>query len=168
MSERAIKTYEHYKDLAQRSEYLLVGIIAASIGLFWQTHEPARIGANPSTLHMVGLIMLFWAMFLAIYRIHRQPYIYALMSEEIDLDNERSALVMNASQGNSIASGRSGVMSPTDQVQRIGEIDIKRKLIKEKMDEINDHCSRLYKFRNIVLVLGYAVFLGQRIWLPYT
>ena len=167
MSERAIKTYDHYKDLAQRAEYLLLGIVAASIGFFWQTHAPAKLGMNPSTLHLIGLVLLFSAMFVALFRLHRQPFIFALMSDNLDLDSERAALVKSASQGQSVVSGSSGVMHPQDQVARIESIDKRRRLLEERMDEINTLCSRLYAVRNWLLAAGYIVFLAQRIWLPY-
>jgi len=166
MPGRAPQAYEYYKDLAQRAEYLLVGIIAASIAFFWKAEEPARLGANPATLHLAGLLVLLAAMMVALSRLHKQPAVFAQMAEDLDLADERAQLVQSASQGQSVVSSY-GVLHPPDQVERIQQIDQKRTVVREVMEKLNAHCNLLYKVRNRLLVLGYGLLLAERIWIPY-
>ena len=166
MPGRAPQAYEYYKDLSQRAEYLLVGIIAASVAFFWRAEEPARLGMNPPTLHLLGLLFLFAAMLVAVSRLHKQPTVFAFMADDLDLADERASLVQSASQGQSVVASY-GVLHPADQAQRIEQIDQKRSAVRAAMDKLNEHCNRLYKTRNRLLVLGYALLIAERIWIPY-
>jgi hypothetical protein len=166
MSGRAPQAYEYYKDLAQRAEYLLVGVIAASIAFFWKAEEPAKLGANPATLHLSGLLFLLAAMMVAISRLHKLPFVFAKMAEDLDLADERAQLVNSASQGQSVVASY-GLLHPQDQIKRIQVIDENRTVIRTAMDKINNHCNRLYKIRNRLLVVGYGLLLAERIWIPY-
>jgi hypothetical protein len=167
MSERAIKAYDYYKDLQQRAEYLLVGLLAASIAFFWQNSKPEPLGCNPATLHLVGLLFLIFALVYGIIRLDRQPFIFALNSDLLDLGEERASLVQSASQGKTVASGSYGVMNPDQQATRIKAIDIQMEVLKKKMREVDSLCTRLYRLRNIFMAFGYLIFVGHRIWLPY-
>ncbi len=167
MPGRAPQAYEYYKDLSQRAEYLLVGIIAASVAFFWKAEEPAKVGLNPATLHLAGLLFLFAAMLIAVSRLHKQPTIFARMAENLDLGDERAALVKSASQGQSVV-GSYGALNPAEQLERIEKIDRERAVVKSAMDKLNNHCSELYKIRNRVLVSGYLILICDRIWLPTT
>jgi hypothetical protein len=81
MPEGASQVYGYYKDLAQRAEYLLVGVIAASVAFFWKAQEPEKLGVNPGTLHLVGLMFLLLAMTIALSRLHKQPGVFAYMAK---------------------------------------------------------------------------------------
>jgi hypothetical protein len=166
MPGRGPQAYEYYKDLAQRAEYLLVGIIVASVAFFWRVEEPGRLGINPPTVHLAGLLLLFAAMLVALSRLHRQPGVFAFMSQDHDLADERAALVKSASEGKSVV-GSYGVLHPPDQLKRIEQIDQERAAVRTAMDKLNDNCKRLYNLRNGLLVIGYLLFLVERIWLPY-
>jgi hypothetical protein len=166
MPGRGPKAYDYYKDLAQRAEYLLVGIIAASIAFFWKAEEPAKLGLNPATLHLAGLIFLLVAMMVALSRLHQQPFVFAKMAEDLDLADERVQLVQSAAQGQSVV-GSYGVLHPQDQVERIQELDQNRIAVQAAMEKVNERCKRLYKIRNRLLVFGYGLLLAERIWIPY-
>lgn len=166
MPGRAPQIYEYYKDLAQRAEYLLVGVIAASVAFFWKADEPARLGVNPGTLHLAGLLFVLAALIIALSRLHKQPGVFAHMSEDHNLADEREQLVKSASQGQSVI-GSYGVLHPPDQVKRIEQLDQKREAVRAAMDKLNDHCNRLYRIRNRLLVIGYGLLLAERIWIPY-
>ncbi|MEP6810257.1 MAG: hypothetical protein ABI992_08450 [Chthoniobacterales bacterium] len=166
MPGRAPQIYEYYKDLAQRAEYLLVGIIAASVAFFWKAEAAAKLGLNPATVHLVGLLFLLAAMMVALSRLHRQPGVFAYMAEEHDLGDERAQLVKSASEDKSVV-GSYGVLRPSDQVKRIGEIDRAISGIRVATDDLNARCNRLYKIRNWLLVIGYSLMLSERIWIPY-
>jgi len=88
------------------------------------------------------------------------------MAEDLDLADERAALVKRASEGKSVV-GSYGVLHPPDQVKRVEQIDQKRNALKAAMDKLNNHCARLYNIRNCLLVAGYLMFVIERIWLPY-
>jgi hypothetical protein len=166
MPDRGPKAYEYYKDLAQRAEYLLVGIIAASVAFFWREGEPAKLGFNPSTLHLAGLLFLFAAVLVALSRLHAQPGVFAYMAEDLDLADERAALVKSASEGKLVV-GSYGVLHLPEQIKRIELLDQKRAAVGAAMDKLNRQCIRLYKLRNGLLLVGYSLFLVERIWLPY-
>jgi hypothetical protein len=166
MPGRAPQIYEYYKDLAQRAEYLLVGIIAASVAFFWKADDPARLGLNPATLHLVGLLFLLTALMVALSRLHRQPGVFAYMTEDHDLGDECAQLVKSATQGQSVV-GSYGMLQPSDQAERIKKIDEELVKIRTAMANLNSHCNRLYKIRNMLLVVGYGLMLAERIWIPY-
>jgi len=168
MSERSIKAYDYYKDLQQRAEYLLVGLLAASIAFFWQNSKSEQLGFSPGTLHLLGLAFLFLALVAAITRLDRHPLIYALNADLLDLEGERSSMVQSISQGKTVVSGTRGVMDPLRQHGRIQEIDRETGAIRSNMDKINTECARFYRVRNFSMCIGYLVLLGHRIWLPYS
>jgi hypothetical protein len=166
MSEHSIKAYDYYKDLSQRAEYLIAGIIAAAIAFFWQKQAPAPIAADPPTLHLVGLIFLCGSMIAALYRIDREPLIFAWMSKELLLKHDRGEFVKAISQGKSVASGQ-GIMDPRQQLIRVQEIDKEHKAICAEMDKVNVFCAKMYRLRNLLLAAGLVAFMAERIWIPY-
>ena len=166
MPKKASQVYEYYKDLAQRAEYLLVGVIAASVAFFWKAHAPTKLGINPGTIHLMGLIFLLSAMIIALSRLHKQPGVFAFMAEDHTLADERDQLVKSASQGQSVV-GSYGVLHPPDQLKRIEQLDRERAAVRAAMDKLNDDCNRLYTIRNRLLVIGYGLMLAERIWTPY-
>lgn len=84
MTNRSLIAYDYFKDLTQRAEYLTMGVLTASIGFFWQTHEPEVLGNNPSTLHLAGMLVLFAAFGVSFQRIHLMPQIYGVMTHDLD------------------------------------------------------------------------------------
>jgi hypothetical protein len=167
MSERSIKSFDYYQALQQQAEYLLVGLLAASIAFFWQSSKPERLGLTPATLHLVGLVFLFLAIVVALIKLHRQPFIHALNSELLELSDQKSSLVQSASQGKTVVSGVFGIMEPSQQAKRIQILDQQIASVGKKIAEIDRLCSRLYSWRNFLLVSGYLIFVVHRIWLPY-
>ena len=89
MPDRSLTAYDSFKDLTQRAEYLTMGALTASIGFFWQTHEPQVLRINPSTLHLLGMLVLFIASGGAFRRIHLMPQIYGVMTHDLDQAGKR-------------------------------------------------------------------------------
>lgn len=166
-SERATKAYDHYKDLQQRAEYLVVGLLGASIAFFWQTGSPARLGVNPPTLHLFGLLFLFVALICALLRLHKLPYLFAMNGELLDMQDERATLVRSISHGTVAVSGTRGVMGASDQIAEAQRLGLEIEALQGVMDDSNKYSKRMFHLRNTSMGIGYAIFLGHRIWLPY-
>ena len=167
MPDRSLIAYDYFKDLTQRAEYLTMGVLAASIGFFWQTHEPQVLGFNPSTLHLLGMLVLFAAFGVSFRRIHLMPQIYGVMAHDLDQAGKRSELVKSASQGKPIVSDKQGILSPSEQFDHIQDIDRKRAAYKKQSDKLHDRVESCFRWRNILMILGYTLMLIQRVWVPY-
>lgn len=167
MSERSLKAFDYYQDLAQRAEYLTLGVLSASIAFFWQSHEPDVLDSNPSTMHLLGLLLLFCAFGFSFRGIHWKPLVFGAQSHELDYAAERADLVTSLSNGKSVISGSKGVMDLKDQMSRIQELDQLREKYNKEIQRLHDKWATSQKFRNLFMFMGYFVMLCQRIWIPY-
>jgi len=140
MYERSLKAFNYHQDLARRAEYLTLGVLTASIAFFWQAHEPDVLGGNPSTMHLLGLLLLFISFGCSFSSIHWRPMVFGIQSYDLDLSAERSALVMNCSQSKLTVRGTSGVMDAQKQIERIKKIDKQREIYKSQIDQLNKKC----------------------------
>lgn len=160
--------HAHYRDLSQKAEYLLIGLIAASLGFFWQIDKPAKLGFNPSTLHLAALLILMFALIAAMARVHFNPGIFAYMSEQHRIEDEHAALLKSVTQKQDVLSDTFGRMTPQGQVERMHTLVAERDQILERINRVQKVCGRFYAARNFLLVTAYLLFLAERVWIPYS
>lgn len=170
MSDRtSLQAYEWWWAADQKFDYFIAGISTALAGYLGQSFRPERLGLSPGLLELFSVLAFVGAVVASLKRI--ESTVHALRVNVAELEKRETAIQM----AEYIASGTPLRIRETGE-----EVDISRlqeakasheamvKAAKEIIQTIQARALRWYAVRTYLLLSGFLLLIGARIWQAYS
>jgi hypothetical protein len=165
-TERSDKLYEAARDAQQKFDYFMLGVIGAVCAFIGQSFRPQQLGLNPSSLELLAVLTLFGAGVAGFKRIEATNRVVKMNSGYLRFQELRGAIV--SSQGAPFINTATGrVYSHQDAASEVAALDSVIPKAKADLDKAGDDSLSAYKWRNRLLVAGFILFIGSRVWSGY-
>ena len=143
------KTHEDYLRIVDKFDYFVVGAAGALCAYVAQHYEPAKLGANPSTLELAALLILVGSVIAGFKRLEQVTILAGIRAQ--------------AAFFSGIAKG---ALPPQVGITP----DVAERAVKSGQDKTQLAGLRAafwYDWRNRLLLLGFLALVAARVWSPY-
>lgn len=167
-SEQVTSTFKVWRDAAEKFDYFVLGATGAICAYALQNFTPARIGANPPTLQLFGLLLLFASAYAGFRRIE---------SLNTALRDNLSRLQAEGNHDD-LRAGMAGAgiffdytlgrhLSPAELPGMAEEHRVKYAALRIVEAKSQVRAASFYGWRNRLLFLGFFTLFAAKVWSAY-
>ena len=165
-TERSDKLFEAYRVASVRFDYFILGVVGALCAFIGQSFHPSRLGWNPDTGQLVALLMFVGSAIAGFKRIEKTNELINVNAHCLRLQEERGALTLTSGSG-VINRATGDVYSEAEVVQRVDYISRVIPSEMHRLSKLGEATWRAYNVRNWLLLVGFLILMGARVWLAY-
>jgi len=165
-TERSDALYHAWREAAQKFDYFVLAVTGAICAYIAQSFEAERLGMNPGTLTILALFALVCAAITGFRRIESANLLMQVNSAYLRAQEERGSLMPGLDQP--VLNRATGEVYSPEQVHAILERHAASLPgLKAKIDEMGRKAERNYSRRNSLLLLGFTLLVGAKVWAAY-
>ncbi len=164
----AYKTIATGQEAARKFDYFITALTGAVFSYLINHLVPEQLGWNYFTLNIVALLLLVWSIYLGFKRIEFHHVILFTNGNLLDLSEESGQMMKVISDGVPGFNSMNGECFTVDKARRVYDRNQRRiASVESSLDKAVDKSASLYKWRNILLALGFAFLLVSKVLEPY-
>ena len=168
LSKETHQSFLSAQEADSKFDYFLAGITGAVLAYFVKDFAPQRLGANQSTIEIVGLLVIILSFYLSLMRIESSILIrrtQTRISEQSDKVAQTSKVLM---EGKPAFESNSGRVIGLEELTRLKERSKgEKKFAVELFKNEEGRAKTIYDWRNRTLIFGFLILLLARVLGPY-
>ncbi|WP_372014323.1 hypothetical protein [Pseudoxanthomonas sp. 10H] len=166
--ERSDRLYDTWRTSAEKFDYFVLGILGALCAYIANGFEAEVIGANPKTLELVALAALFGSALCGFFRVESTILLTRLNHKYLRANEQRGLLTQQISSGSTFLNSATGQIYSLQHAQaEIAAIEQALPSINKQMESAGRRAEATYASRNRLVVLGFLLLVGSRVWTAY-
>ena len=166
-TERSDVVYGYWREASDKFDYFVAGVTGALVAYLGQNLKPVRIGANPSSLELLAMLLLLGATIMAFKRIETNIQLFKVMHRRLYAEESRGTLIEAALKGPGLNASTGDVFTPAQMLSQASTHAVETKVIARVLDDLASETSRYYTWRNRLLLNGFAVLVFARVLPAY-
>lgn len=167
-TERSDKVYENWRQAAERFDYFVLGVTGALCAYLAQSYKPAKLGYNPGSLELLALMVLVFAAVAGFRRVEQTIVLSRLNHIFLRRNEERGVLTARSAAGQPIVNESTGeIVAPHQIPARIDALSKDLPAMQSKIDQVANSAHRWYGVRNWLILAGFALLVGAKVWSAY-
>ena len=167
MTERSVLAYDAWKNSQEKFDYFILGVIGALCAYLSQSIDIGPLGVNSSTLQLVALLTILLAGVAGFLRLESAVELFGLSHHRLHLNEKKGQLVSNFKGGPVLNSKTGQVLQPHEVVVEVKAIDQVLPDLEIKMKRVQSKTVTYYRARNVLLLIGFLMVIGAKIWAAY-
>ena len=167
------KYRDAWRDSADKLDGALTAVIAALAGYVGQNLPAGRLGANPTTLEVVALAVLLYALLASFRRNEAVVFARRHETDQVFLKEEAesahlAAQTARSTPGTVLTNAATGERATPDDLEAAA---VQRRrdaaALSAPIERANRSARRLYNARTRALIAGTALLAAARVWTAY-
>lgn len=167
-TERSDKVYASWRESNEKFDYFILGIICALCAFIGQGYKPSRLGLNPGTLELAALLLLVLAAVAGFKRIEKTLLMILINQRQLHANEARGGMVEKLPSGQTVINVATGqTYTPEQTARRIAELTKTIGQLEHQLESTKRSTTVYYQFRNGLMLTGFLMLIGSRIWSAY-
>lgn len=167
MENRSLIAYEHYRDAAQRFDYLVTGLIGALCAYIGQNIHPQKIGITPNTLELVSFLIFVFAFLFCFKRLEKSIQVFNIGHQILDLGEKKGQLIPHIGKTQILNESTGDIFSAEEVCKRIKAFDKEIPVLEKNLEKVRKQSKCYYDLRNWAIFVGFISLLASKIWSAY-
>jgi membrane protein implicated in regulation of membrane protease activity len=166
-AQRSPAAYEEYREAAQRFEYFVLGVSVALIAYVGRTLEPHKLGWSAYSLQIMAVAILVASAVVGFLKMRQIVFLSQCNHDKLHLE-ERSGILLSTIQNGPFLNALSGEYWTEADVKK--EVTNIQQILPDRLkqlDKIESKITKLDKWRNALLAVGFISLVVGRILEPY-
>ena len=164
---RSDTTYNYWREASEKFDYYVTGLTGALAAFIGQALHPVPIGLNASTIELAALASLVASIIFGFKRIETNVHLLSIQSRQTYLQEVAGSSMVASQHKAAINTSTGDIYSPQQLVQRAavskaGAAELDKQFAKAQRVALRD-----YKFRNVTLLIGFALLVAARLLPAY-
>jgi len=167
-TERSDRLYDTWRASAEKFDYFVLGILGALCAYIANNFEPGILGLNPKTFELAALAVFFASAIFGFLRVESSVLVTSLNHRQLRANEQRGLLTQQLANGRPFLNSATGqIYAPHDAQAEIASINQSLPGINKQMERARRRAEIAYACRNRLVVLGFLVLVGARVWGVY-
>ena len=167
-TERSDKLHADLRASTEKFDYFVLGALGALCAFIGQGYRPSKIGVNPSSLELVALIFLIFAVVSGFRRIEKTLLVTALNQRELHANEARGGIVSKMQSGQSFINHATGEIFDIETAHaKVSNYTQIINATRPQLEFAKNDAYLHYRIRNIAALAGFCILLSARIWTAY-
>jgi hypothetical protein len=160
-SEQSNKLFEIWRESAEKFDYFVTGVTVAVVAYLGQNLRPERLGMNGHTLEIGATATLVASAAMGFKRIEGAVHFNRVHAQWMQALESKTENVQAAAKSSLSLTG-SGVVTSQQLMQRAKQWDEAATMLDPVLKEIRDRVTFYYRWRNGLLLAGFALLIVAR------
>jgi hypothetical protein len=169
MSEKtSLQAYEWWREANGKFDYFMAGLSTALAGYLGQNFRPERLGLSPELLELLSVLAFVGAVVASLKRLESTVHGLRLNVNILEHGELAFQFADHIDQGTTVRIRETGEEVDLSRLQE-EKITHERlqEAAKETFEKIHARALRWYRARTYLLVSGFLLLIGARIWHAY-
>ncbi|MGY0800170.1 hypothetical protein ACW7G0_14120 [Lysobacter sp. A286] len=167
-TERSDRLYETWRTSAEKFDYFVLGILGALCAYIASSFEAGVLGPNPKTLELSALVAFFASAMCGFLRVESTVFLTSLNHKYLRSNEQRGLLTQQLANGAPFLNSATGqIYSPQHAQAEVEVINQALPSISKQMERAGRRAEVTYAWRNRLVVLGFMLLVGARVWGVY-
>jgi hypothetical protein len=164
----AYKTIATGQEAARKFDYFITALTGAVFSYLVNHLSPEKLGWNHFTMNVVSLLLLAWSIYLGFRRIETHHTILFTNGQLLECSEEAGNMMKVMVEGSPAYNTGTGEHFSPQKAQMIYDRNQKAiSSIESSLKTAIDKSASLYKWRNVLLALGFVSLLASKVAEPY-
>lgn len=167
-TDRSDKLHADWRASSEKFDYFVLGALGALCAFIGQGYKPSKLGLNPTSLELIALLALVFAVIFGFRRIEQTLLVTALNQRVLRANEARGGMVAKMQDGRLLLNEATGQIFNREQAaKRVAELTETIKTNQPALEAAKTSAYKHYKFRNRLALLGFILLLTARVWSAY-
>jgi len=167
MTKPSVNAFEHYRSESQRFEYFMIGVSVALCAYIGQTIKPEKFAFSPYTLEVISVALIAASVVAGFKRLEQIVFGHQLNADLRYLEERCGTLVAAFGKGGFVDEGSGELWDRDAMKQEIENIQRVLPDRRRQLEDVQGKLSRLYRWRNWLLAIGFVGLLLSKLLSPY-
>lgn len=163
MQEVVDKSYHRWHEATQKLDYFILGILGALVAYLAQGLGPVTIGANPSTVELVSVLLFLSSMVAGFRRVECTNMCLGGIYRRLQAEERMRSLQEASNKGIPYHTFTFRAVTPDEFAQIHKEISLEREAGIREFAEWAPAALRWYLLRNAFMALGIVALVASKI-----
>jgi len=164
---RSDTAYNYWREASEKFDYYVTGLTGALAAFVGQALHPVPVGLNASTLELAALASLVVSIIVGFKRIETNVHLLSIQSRQTYLQEVAGSSMVASQQKAAINASTGDIYTPQQLVQRAVESKAGAAALDTKFAKLQRVALRYYNWRNVTLLVGFALLVAARILPAY-
>jgi hypothetical protein len=165
--EHSAKAYDYWRQASEKFDYFVTGLSGALVAYIGQTIEPHRIGLSAESAELAALGLLAASVVAGFKRIETNVTFLSIMQKDAKNDETKNELRSISGHALVVDLASGLPLSPGEIAARITKHEVVSKAAEEKLDELKAQSVSWYRWRNRLLMAGFAALVIAKLLPAY-
>ena len=167
-TDRSDQLHADWRASTEKFDYFVLGALGALCAFIGQGYKPSKLGLNPTSLELIALLALVFAVIFGFRRIEQTLLVTALNQRELHANEARGGMVAKMQDGRHLVNEATGQIFNREQAEkRVVEFTEVIKRTRPALEAAKSAAHKHYRWRNWFALSGFFLLLAARVWAAY-